>query len=1428
MKKRICSILLTVCLLLGLMPTIALAGGGIAMFSLRHDTKSAADTVCSMAGREILLPGTHAAVVPEDGFVEFADEGEGDTYNYIVNTTFAEFKAACTSWSLSWEVTCDGKTIKTVGPGQTTSITFDCRPLKTDETFYTVYVSATLTATYKGRELFAREVLNLTIEDPIYELPESDDLLPNFVDRGGADTHHVPLDWPKTITKYTTEKPQGEEIPIPEEFVTSYTSYPTCFIETDENGSKYLVNPEPGHYRVAVSIKEKDGTLISTQSRDYYVTDGDILAKRHVPGNPNAFWTLTKDGTLTFSGQGEVPGVKDGFRTDWAEFVDSYSYDVDRNFKITKVVVEEGITKLGSNLLRSYDRATLEFVTLPSTLKTLEDNVFKDYRITKATCAGDWETVTVGEGNDNLDNLLQKPGIKLWVEGERLYGKFTDPGAGGSEDQYKYYRLYFYDTKESNPDYIYVRRGTPGKKYDFTQMYSSEPLDGFAVFESDARPNQGDKPLYVAKMTKPIQSTWDEENFAFPSPNVTVAVTENTGDDSQYAPYIVTFTGLDPRYFYEMYKYRDDGSCWGRRLDGDTLHTDDKIFGDCTITAIHAEETDDKFLTSISAEYPITISDPANPALPKQEIMIPGSAVTKTYGEADFYNEVMNATEGGGELTYTSADTNVATVDATSGKVTIKGAGETDIIVTAAAVPDTYAETKASYKLTVNKASLTVKADDASVVYGQSVPAFTWTAEGFKYNDNKSAVEGEAVYTCGYTPLSKADSTHDITLSGLTAKNYDITFAKGTLTVNKATEYKITLDKLEQLAGHTSAVTATLSPYDADAKIKVEYKAKISTAWAEDVPTEAGEYDVRASLVSASNITADPAKYTEGTLVIKQGVTVNTGAGTTDVGVTVDTTEGTANITAKKEDIEKINTEADGNISIDLGGAKDVDQLVLPGDLVSTLSKNDKAESLTVATEDASITMSAPVMDTVAKAVTNEEDKVEVVLKSVGKDELSDEQQKALESIPNEAAVVDVSIVITHPDNTKTTLYELGGDVEVTVPCAQVPEVVAGQYVVACHVSDNGVVTYLFATHDAVKNTITFTTTHFSNYAVFVSEKPSVVVNGGSGSGLYDVGETVTIQAESKSGYRFEKWNVVSGDVALDDSSKEKTTFTMPGKNVVIAAVYEKISSGGGGGSSSSSATITAESVKNGAVTISPRRASKGELVTITAKPDPGYKLKELTVTDQKGNQVKLSEKEGSFTFTMPDSKVTVAATFIEAEAMAGVFADVSQDAYYYEPVKWAVKEGITSGTSAAAFSPEKTCTRAQTVTFLWKAMGSPEPVMTENPFSDIASDAYYYKAVLWALEQGITSGTTEATFSPDAFVTRAQTVTFLWKTAQSPKNSAENHFADVPSDSYYADAVCWAAQQGITSGTSATTFNPGSDCTRAQIVTFLFRAMEK
>lgn len=265
--------------------------------------------------------------------------------------------------------------------------------------------------------------------------------------------------------------------------------------------------------------------------------------------------------------------------------------------------------------------------------------------------------------------------------------------------------------------------------------------------------------------------------------------------------------------------------------------------------------------------------------------------------------------------------------------------------------------------------------------------------------------------------------------------------------------------------------------------------------------------------------------------------------------------------------------------------------------------------------------------------------------------------------------------------------------------------------------------------------------------------------------------------------------------------------------------------SSGGDDSDPTYAIEVGKDIRNGTVTANRRYAERGDTVTITVKPDDGFKLDDLTVTDKNGNELKLTDKgNGKYTFTMPASKVEIKATFVK-EVETSPFSDVSTSAYYYEAVKWAQEKGITGGIGNGLFGPNQPCTRAQIVTFLWRVAGSPEP-KSMSSFADVSMDAYYAKAVAWAVENGITTGTGDGKFSPDATCTRAQSVTFLFRAIGKLVDS-KAEFSDVPTDSYYANAVAWAVENGVTNGIGNGLFGPDNSCTRAQIVTFLFRAYQ-
>lgn len=338
----------------------------------------------------------------------------------------------------------------------------------------------------------------------------------------------------------------------------------------------------------------------------------------------------------------------------------------------------------------------------------------------------------------------------------------------------------------------------------------------------------------------------------------------------------------------------------------------------------------------------------------------------------------------------------------------------------------------------------------------------------------------------------------------------------------------------------------------------------------------------------------------------------------------------------------------------------------------------------------------------------------------------------------------------------------------------------------------------------------------------------AVTVNGSyaqsSGAGNYAAGRVVTVRAGSRDGYTFNGWTSGS-NVAFDDPNAAETTFTMPDGSVTVTANWSR-----DGGSSSSDrddsdpsyAVGIPDKTENGSVSVSPKNASQGDRVTVTVKPDAGYELDSLKVLDKDGKELELTDKgDGKFTFIMPAGKVEVKAVFVE-EVKVSPLQDVPIDAYYYEAVKWAQKKGITGGIGNDLFGPNQPCTRAQIVTFLWRAAGSPV-VNYAMDLADVSGDAYYAEAVRWALSQGITTGTADGRFTPDATCTRAQGMTFLFRASKASADGAPA-FSDVAADAYYAEAVKWATDNGITNGTTSSTFSPGSGCTRAQIVTFLWR----
>ena len=337
-------------------------------------------------------------------------------------------------------------------------------------------------------------------------------------------------------------------------------------------------------------------------------------------------------------------------------------------------------------------------------------------------------------------------------------------------------------------------------------------------------------------------------------------------------------------------------------------------------------------------------------------------------------------------------------------------------------------------------------------------------------------------------------------------------------------------------------------------------------------------------------------------------------------------------------------------------------------------------------------------------------------------------------------------------------------------------------------------------------------TTPVAKYAISVTGGIANLAKAAEGS-------VVTLTADAPAAnMHFARWEVESGSEAVTfaNATNSTTTFPMPAGEVKVKAVFEADEI-----MVPIQYDVSVLNDGNGKAFASPAKAAADTAITLTATPNAGYHFKAwrvilggVTITDNK--------------FTMPAEDVEVQAVFEkDAPISKHPFLDVPAGAYYEDAVVWAVGKGITSGTNATTFDPNGTCTRAQAVTFLWRAAGSPTPKTKLMPFPDVPVGSYYWNAVLWAIEQGITEGTSYLTFSPNDSCTRAQIVTFLWRAKGNPAVSGNAPFTDVAPDAYYAAAVTWAEKNGITGGIGNGLFGSNNTCTRAQIVTFLYRAMK-
>ena len=365
--------------------------------------------------------------------------------------------------------------------------------------------------------------------------------------------------------------------------------------------------------------------------------------------------------------------------------------------------------------------------------------------------------------------------------------------------------------------------------------------------------------------------------------------------------------------------------------------------------------------------------------------------------------------------------------------------------------------------------------------------------------------------------------------------------------------------------------------------------------------------------------------------------------------------------------------------------------------------------------------------------------------------------------------------------------------------------------------------TYNFTT--AVTENLTLTAQWTVNQYTITYDLDGGTAEGNPGTYTAET-DSFTLKNPTRPGYTFIGWS----GTGLTGENNMTVTIEKGSTGDRSYTAHWRYNGGSSGGSSSYPITVP-DKTENGSVTVSPKNASRGSTVTITVKSDSGYVLETISVTDKNGNDLKLTDKgNGKYTFTMPGSKVEVKVTFMEDNSVLNFFYDVPNDAYYYEAVKWAAENGITGGIGNSLFAPNQPCTRAQIVTFLWRAAGSPV-VNYLMPFTDVDEGAYYAEAVRWAASTGIVTGLTETTFGTDSVCTRAQAAAMIYRCAQAQGKGFTGAwmfhlpFTDVPEWAY--ESVAWCYMNGVTTGVSETAFAPGNDCTRAQIVTFLYRAYQ-
>ena len=827
-----------------------------------------------------------------------------------------------------------------------------------------------------------------------------------------------------------------------------------------------------------------------------------------------------------------------------------------------------------------------------------------------------------------------------------------------------------------------------------------------------------------------------------------------------------------------------------------------------------------------------------------------GSRVERSYGDEAFINAASFDGDTAG-FTYSSGNADVAEVNAETGEVTIRNAGTAVITATNGTVTG-------EYRLVVlpKQVAITWNIPKDLVYNGQPAQVTAEVASGLllEGDDCQVSVSGGQEIDAG---------THTATAAGLSNPNY-------ALSAERTGQYTIQPAVLHELIWSNTELTYTGTPIAPTATAKAGVVEGDTVIFAVPTAVEAGSYVVSAVSRNSNYVVAEDANtcrftiampeitlagadgdqltwYLEGSTIYVCGITSMGSMGAVTVSVTAKLLGGAQSASAQVTRGQTDGSVSMGGITYTVNAEKliaalpEIDlvegenQMEIPPELKDAKAELEEAANA----EDnglngLSASLAAGAEDLVRKALGETEmPESGVELKTYG-------SMTVVEYVPGTSYTVDIvpSFELSEKDSEAEPIAKgVITNAQLKAPVEVVLKVPAGitldENTYVRHIHADGSSNYI-KPHRIEGRTLYFYTDSFSRFQV-VSDSRSASIAFPTEDGVQvriygpeNIG-TELPSVEAPEGKTFKGWKI--GEETYTSVTEELLDALADAEDTVQAEPVFRDKEqgggtipGGGGGIRVETYPITVAAVENGAVSLDQKSAAEGDTVTITAKAEEGHQLKSIAAVGEDGAAIALTDKgNGTYQFTMPGTAVEIRVEFVEEKT----FPDVAEGSYCDEAVKWAVKNGITLGFANGLFAPGQSCTRAQIVTFLWRAAGSPAPKTTVNPFQDIQESMFCYQAVLWAVENGVTKGTTETTFSPNDTCTRGQSVTFLYR-AVGMQTESQVTFPDVAADSYCADAVAWAVENGVTKGLANGLFGPNENCTRGQIVTFLYRTYTK